>query len=958
MRLLLNISLLLLLVAPRLEAQVVPFRNYSIENGLSEAVVNDMIQDENGYIWIATGYGLNRFDGINFQNYYSEDGLLDNKIFSLYESDDGRIWVGTRHGVNVIEDDSIRTLPELEGLQSSSIISIFEDSQGDLWFGTDGEGAWYLNTDGVLTQYAAVHGLAGNRVRAITEDREGALWFATRDGLTRLYNGNFRTFTSRDGLPENRLRDMVLASDGSLWIATRAGLSHYADGQFHNYTVKDGLVNNRIQAMSLDNRGGLWLGTEEGVSYFRNGTFRNYTSRNGMSNQIIYSTLFDREQNIWFGTYGGGISCFLGEKFTNFTEEHGLPNNVITSFTEDDGDLWISTYGGGLSRYDGKQLHTVDESDGLIDDKVYTLYRDRQGRMLIGTRWGLSIYQNGHFINYPESELPYRQIRAIRQDIHHDDVYWLGTYGEGLVRFEGDSLSRLTEDDGLASNTVMSIEQDKSGTLWMATYGGVSRYRDGSFRNYTIADGLPNNGVLDLLLARDGTVWIATFGGLAHLKDGKVETITSADGILSNVCYFIDQDRNGTLWVGTNKGVIRLDPQKYFRQKEEGEPVTAFKLLTADQGLVANETNAGAVYSASDGYMWFGTVSGASRFNPRLDRASTVPPRIHIEGLQVAGREQRVRQGHVFGNDRNNIRIDYIGISQTAPKLVTYEYRLKDIERKWQTTMQRSVRYTALPPGEYTFQVKARSAGGVWSRETAALRFSILAPFWLRWWFLLLVGLAIAVLVYFVYHFYRVKKMMEMERMRVRIASDLHDDVGSSLTEIALQTDFLQTSKLSDEVKNSLLQIGTQSRKIVSSLDDIVWSIDARNDSMGDLTDRMQDYANNILLSRQIKVHYDFDELDSNTRIPVEMRENLYLIFKEAINNIGKHSDADRVDIMLKNEHGRFEMRIHDNGSGKDGARRSGHGLRNMQMRGERIHADVRFKNSDGFTVVVEGKGL
>jgi signal transduction histidine kinase len=232
----------------------------------------------------------------------------------------------------------------------------------------------------------------------------------------------------------------------------------------------------------------------------------------------------------------------------------------------------------------------------------------------------------------------------------------------------------------------------------------------------------------------------------------------------------------------------------------------------------------------------------------------------------------------------------------------------------------------------------------------------VLAPVWMRWWFIALVILALAGIIYFIYNFLRVRKMVDIERMRVRIASDLHDDVGASLTEIALQSDFLQTTGLDGELKETLQQMGEQSRKIVSTLDDIVWSIDARNDTLGDLTDRMQDYATNVLSSRDVV--YDFEGLDMDEKLSVPVKENLYLIFKEAVNNVAKHSGADRVDIRLNAENGSFRLMVKDNGEGVANPRKSGQGIHNMKMRAQRIDADILFSNKDGFTVEVTGNGL
>lgn len=951
------ITILVLLFSEMAFGQVYPFRTYSIEMGLSESVVNEMMQDDEGWLWIATGYGLNRFDGFKFVNYYEENGLFSNKVYSLYQDDEGTIWIGTGAGVNIIEEDSITTHPDLSALKSSVILEIYEDSRGEYWFATDGHGVWHYDAAGGLTQYREVNGMSNDRVRDVVEDHEGTLWFGTRGGLTRLKDGNFRSYTTKNGLPDDKIRDLLLDKNGQLWIGTRGGLSLYQDGTFQNYTEADNLINNRIQSLSPDSGDGLWIGTEEGVSHLKNEVFKNYSVEQGLSNNFIYSTLLDREKNIWFGTFGGGISVFLGDHIQNFTIEEGLSNNVITSITEDnDGNHWITSYGGGISKYDGKNFTNYSERDGLVDNKVYTAIVDRQNRLMIGTRWGLSIFEDGTFYNFDESELPYRKIRAIEEDTSGEG-YWMGTYGEGILHLKDGSFKHLQEQDGLPNNTVMSVKQDDEDAFWFATYGGVSRYQNGAFTNYSIRDGLPNNGILDILKDQNGNLWFSSFSGISMLQDGGgFINITEEDGLPDEVCYFILQDDEGIFWVGTKIGVVRFDYEIYKNAEDPAEKRKSFKLITQDQGLIANETNAGAGFKDKSGVLWFGTVGGLTRFNPKATPNNETPPIVHIENVQISGEPIEDRKAINVSSDNRNIGISYIGISYSAPEQILYEYRLRGSGEGWQQSTRRSVRYSALLPGDYTFQVRAQNNDGVWSTDTASLNFTVMAPFWMQWWFVLLVLIVLVGIIVFIYNYYRVKKMVDIERMRVRIASDLHDDVGSALTEIALQSDFLQTTDVGDQLKQSLDQIGTQSRKIVSSLDDIVWSIDARNDTLGDLTDRMQDYINNMLPQKEVK--YQFDDLNMDNKVSVSMKENLYLIFKEAVNNIAKHSNADKVEVVLKNQNGNFDLYIHDNGQGIKPERKTGQGLRNMKMRAERIDADIEFKNETGFTVHVSGEGI
>ena len=382
----------------------------------------------------------------------------------------------------------------------------------------------------------------------------------------------------------------------------------------------------------------------------------------------------------------------------------------------------------------------------------------------------------------------------------------------------------------------------------------------------------------------------------------------------------------------------------------------AFQVINKEQGLVANELNLGAVYEDRQGFLWFGTVEGLSRFDPNSYQGNTVPPKVHITGINASGREYDPEEYFTLTHEENYIEIEFTGINFTAPNQILYEYKLSKIDPDWQQTTARSVKYPSLPPGEYTFQVHARNLNGAWSPELVEVSFKISAPFWMQWWFWILMLLVVIGIIFLFYNYYRARKMIDIERMRVRIASDLHDDVGASLTEIALQSDFLQAGDADTEFKRSLEQIGKQCRKIVSSLDDIVWSIDARNDTLGDLTDRMQDYILNTLESKNMMVNYDFSNLNMDNKLPVSVKENMYLIFKEAVNNIAKYSNGDRVDIKMENHNGYFEFDILDNGTSGKGTKKTGQGLRNMEMRANRIGADITIDSTDGFSINIKGE--
>lgn len=937
-------------------SQKLPFRVYSIEEGLSGSAVYDLHQDRDGYLWIATGYGLNRFDGRRMETYYRQDGLSGNQINRIAEDDSGRLWIGTDSGVSIMEGDTVRSPDYLEDLRRYSITAIYQDHHQDWWFGTDGAGVWLLDGNDELTQYNTVHGLAGNHVREIVQGENRGLWFATSGGLTNLNSGNFTTYTTEQGLPHNDLHTVVIDGEERLWIGTGGGLSVMAGDEFTNYNSDNGLVHNSVLSISVTENGEAWLGTEQGVTHFADSTMRSYTTEQGLSSNIIYSTLIDREGHIWFGTMGGGANIYLGEYFHNYTAEEGLTNDVVTDFDRDPaGHFWIATFGGGVMHYDGVESRSYSEADGLVDNRVFTVYSDPAGQTWVGTRNGISIIEDRQ-VKAPDER--FRQLDMVRAFFEDRDTgdFWIGTHDDGIYHFMEDTMAVYDNANYLENNTVMSIQKDSLGRIWFATYGGIVIFDDEEFSRYTVEDGLPSNGVISIMFDDKGDAWISTLNGFARFDTETMEarTFTSSFGLSSTLTHFMFQDVNNHLWLGTNIGIIRFDYERYMSADSDIERDLSYELVDREQGLISNEMNSGAFYRDERETIWLGTVDGVSRFFPERLPDRQIPPKVHFEEIVIAGEADSPDQ-RTLSHERNFIEVELTGISFAAPSRVLFEYRLEGIDEGWTHSYNRSVRYPSLSPGEYSFRVRAYNSSGLRSPDTGSFNFEITPPFWMQWWFFALLSLFFIGIILFIYNYYRVRKLIEMERMRVQIASDLHDDVGASLTELALQTDFLRTEELEKPVEQTLKQIGEDSRRIVSTLDDIVWSIDARNDTAGDLTDRMQDHANNLLASKGVRLNFLFSDLEPDQQLPVQVKENLYLIFKESINNIAKHSNADEVDITLSLKGKRYFLHVADNGTVVTDGKKTGQGLHNIRMRAKRMNAEAIIDRDKGFNIKVAG---
>ena len=955
-RIFISLSLLFIL-ADTVSAQYLPFRSYSIEIGLSESVAHTMVQDQKGYIWVGTGYGLNRFDGQRFKQYYEENGLSNNRVNALHQDGAGRIWIGTDSGITIFEGDTLYTPDYLGRFSRYAITAIFLDREGNAWIGTDGNGIWKADDDGNVESIDELYGLPIERVRAVDQSEDGSIWIGSREGLAKIgtEEGNIDFFASLFEAPELRIRDLDAESPERVWIATRKGLVLFNNGEFTVYGENSGLNDERTHSVTVETEDRIWLGTENGVSLFNGETFENFTREDGLPASIIYDTMKDREGNIWMGTLGGGISMYIGDYFNNFDIENGLSNNVVNGFGEDSsGNIWMATYGGGVLRYNGSEFIVYDENSGLADNKVYSIIEDTNGRIWIGNSGGINIIENGNLTTFTDIDYPLESVRKVLEDKEKNE-FWIATYNDGVFRYNQSGYIRYHAGNGLLNNTVMDIKKDENGDIWLATYGGVSIFDGNGFRHLTIADGLPSNGIIHIFKDNRNRTWLSTFNGVAILEEGRIIRLPESENS-EIISYFTIQDRENRYYIGTNQGLYRVEPEELQNSDAPVARLKAFRLYNNKQGLIANELNAGGSLLASDGSIWLGTVEGVSQFFPENVRQNSTPPGIEFEEIMASGSMLNSDQHYILNNDQNFLQFSFKGLSFEAPDQIVYEYRMRGLDQGWQLTRESQIRYPSLSPGAYEFQIRAYNADGVLSHRLSAFSFEILYPFYLRWWFLMIAALLLMAFGFFMYRYFGIRRQVDIERMRVQIASDLHDDVGSSLTEIALQTDLLQAGPGSEEIKKTMKQLGDQSRKIVSSLDDIVWSIDSRNDTAGDLTDRMQDYVNQVLTQKDIDVTYEFDELKMKEKLPVDVKENVYLIFKEAVNNIAKHSNASKVLIRFSFSGKNYELTIQDNGEiSRNESRKSGQGLRNIRMRAERIGSEVKISENDGFKVFASG---
>ncbi|MCP5051854.1 MAG: response regulator [bacterium] len=505
-----------------------------------------------------------------------------------------------------------------DGLPQLTVQAIIQTRDGYLWLGTE-EGL--VRFDGIsfnVYNTKNVEQFTRKWINALCEDREGNLWIGTfGGGLTRMKEGKFTTYTTRDGVAHDAVTTIYEDRDGRLWIGTNGGLSFLEQDKFNTYTEAEGLSDNRVRTIYEDRAGNLWIGTKEGLNRLNRetGTFTSYGTADGLSNSLILAIHEDREKNLWIGTYGGGLNRWKDGKFTAYktSDGFGLSNDLIMAIHKDrDGNLWVGTNGGGLNRLENGAFETYKRGAELSGSRIRAIYEDREGNLWVGTYGsGLNRLTNGKFTVYAASEgISGNSTVSVFQDRQGD--MWIGTDGGGLNRLNPGSggLTTYSSEKGLTDNVVKVIHQDRRGDLWVGTYGGLFRMKPGddSFTSYktpTTRRGLSNNVVWSIHEDRGGDLWIGTGGGLNHLDlTSGTETFTvytTQQGLANDTVRVIHQDRRGRLWIGTDGGLSRLD-LNLNREKRT--------FITDDQEDGLSREVVYSIYEDQDGTLWFGTLGG------------------------------------------------------------------------------------------------------------------------------------------------------------------------------------------------------------------------------------------------------------------------------------------------------------------------------------------------------------
>lgn len=856
-RYILVVFLLLGALSPAFSQQF-NFRSYSLEDGLPQSQVNALIQDNSGNIWVGTnGGGLARFNGKEFQVFTKKHGLSDNIIGAIHQDQSGLLWIATSKGLTSYNGKSFRNYSADQGIKDGLYYWIDHDSQGRIWtFGSENQGnrkILYLE-NGQFHDFTAEHPQLtdNNTIIYGFRDKSQKLHLSTKNALFELNDKKLTKSPLEDLFPEEQTVIPFLEdSQGNLLLAV---------GEFPNienlYKLKDqklGVVElptgtnaSQIRWAIEDKEGNLWFSLAgTGVLKISSDSdnperFQIFTRNNGLPNNIIKNILEDREGNIWFGSDGSGLIKYSNDKFVALSLEDGLSTEIIWSITQDSqGDYWFGTAGGAVIKYDGNNIDNVLTEENSPIGFVKKFLELGNGHILIASHNGLWNYDGTNFKRV-NKQYGLDDGDGVADMIRDGNELLISVIGKGVARFNGrDSEFITAEKDGIISNRIDHLMKDSKGNIWMSGKRvGISKYQGNPLRqgepknndkgsrvvNYDSKNGLNNDYIMQFAEDKTGNLWLASYGGGLNIFDGEeFAYLDTEGGLTSDNIYSVIADNEGNIWAGTQNGVDKIT----INEHGEIESITNYDKYDGFTGI---ESNSMANFKDSEGNLWFGTINGVMRYKPSADQINPTPPVTNITRMKLFFKDvdwdQKSYEKYLSGvenwnqlpkdltlpHDLNHVTFNFEALSFEVPEKVKYQWKLDGLDKEWApVTSNTEAVYPNLPPGSYTFQVKASNNDGVWNEVPASFSFAVSAPWWGTWWFRVFFLMAVAGLTIAVYKL-RVHSIKQKKK-------ELEIKVKQKTSEVVKQKDeILEKSKKLEESYHNLELLSDVGKSITAHL--------------------------------------------------------------------------------------------------------------------------------------------
>jgi ligand-binding sensor domain-containing protein len=942
-------------------------------------VITRVYEDKDGTIWVvARGSGIYLFDRSTekFTRLKSKNDTIPSSIsfsWGLNEDKEGKIWIGNDADGKLFRYDkqtgrisnenytsNFFAKPDSNTKRIKVINCIYKDKAGTLWMGSNA-GLHRLNltpqqpgkiskvsfttfrNDPKNQKSLPAHTISYN---GIYQDKTGMLWVASYKGLCQLNPGTgecklyIHDSTSPQSISDNKIRGMGEDKEGNLWIGTTNGLNKLNKERtiftryFHDDNDPASIRTNSIWSLFLDKKGILWLAfvgagidkvdlNQNPIALYQ----RIISNKNSLTSDSVTAVCEDRSGTVWIGTLGG-LNAWdrTTNKFTHYRknpkDSNSLGSDFVSAVIEDrDGNIWV---GGGanaigifsrLNRKSGLFKHYFFKYPyrGTYGNPVLTLYEDKAGMLWIGTTGGAIRFNRNtetwvHYSYEPNNPngIADSWVNSICEDRRGN--FWIGHNSTALVKFNPSTgifnryIHNPNDPQSISSSIVKSIFRDSKDNLWFATrHGGLCRLNEENetFSRFTKKDGLP-----------------------------------------SNTIYSILEDDDHNLWLTTNKGLCRFNPSAH-----------TFTNFDKDNGLLGSQfeirpENAGGCFKGKDGTLYFGGPNGLNVFHPHDLTFNSVAPAVAITRFTlfnnpIPGKNEA--DEIILQHDENYFSFEFAALSFSNSAKNQYAYQLTGVDKDWvYSGTRRLASYTNIAPGHYVFRVKASNNDGVWNEKGIAVHIIILTPWWGSWWFYGLCAMVVAAIVYSLFK-YRLQQKIKVLQIRNVLHRDLHDDVGATLSCVKAYSEILRDNPTNPVIADLIKDNSTE---MLERLEVISWATNPQHDNFKSLYEKMNKFAQPLCHAHQVDFVFEKHGINDNIVIPADVRQNTFLVFKEAINNVIKYAKATECRSTLTTSNRKFILLVTDNGVGMDGIiRGNGSGIKNMKKRSEALKGCLEVEN-------------